>query len=427
MYINSATIEGIRSIKRLRWECPIHSEFSGWHVILGDNGAGKSSFLRAISLLLTGPKEAPGLRQDWDAWMGRGVGHSSIRVALDYQAGLDEWAERGRKTENSYIWVKLDLDRTEAEITADWIGNPQPHRHIWSGKPGWFSAAFGPFRRFAGGEANLRALFYSHPRLARHLSVFGEDVALSECLEWLRQLKHEKLESGRDDHLLDRVQNFVNKSDLLPQGARIAEVTAKGVRFVDGNGCNVPVEELSDGFRSILSLTFELIRQMAQVYGDDGVFDATDSAIIAMPGVVLIDEIDAHLHPTWQRRIGPWFRKHFPKVQFFVTTHSPLICQAAEHGTVFRLPTPGTDEKGGMVTGDELNRLIHGNIADAYATGAFGTNVARSESTQKMLARLAELNQLELDEKLTARQRTEQSELRAMFPTTPHSLAPVAP
>lgn len=426
MYIQSATIEGIRSVRRLTWKCPADVKFAGWHVILGDNGAGKSSFLRAISLLLTGPKEAPGLRQDWDAWMRRDFGHSSIRVDLDHERGADHWAGQGRTGENFYLRARLDLDRGDSEITTDWTGDPDPKRHVWSGKDGWFSAAFGPFRRFAGGEANHRALFYSHPRLARHLSVFGEDVALSECLEWLRQLKHEKLESGDDNHLLDRVQRFVNESELLPQGARIAEVTAKGVRFVDGNDCNVPVEELSDGFRSILSLTFELIRQMAQVYGDDNLFDETNPTAIAMPGVVLIDEIDAHLHPVWQRRIGPWFCQHFPKVQFFVTTHSPIICQAAEHGTVYRLPTPGTDEKGGMITGDELNRLIHGNIADAYATGVFGIKVARSPSTQRMLARLAELNQLELGGKLTALQRREQTKLRATFPTTPHSLAPLS-
>ena len=426
MYIYSASINCIRSIRALEWERPKHSKFEGWHVILGDNGAGKSSFLRAISLVLTGPKEAPGLRQDWDAWMRREAGHSSITLFLDHRQGTDDWAGTGRQTSNFYLKARLDLDRDD-EITTHWSGEPDPKRHVWSGKGGWFSAAFGPFRRFAGGEANLRALFYSHPRLARHLSVFGEDVALSECLEWLRQLKHEKLESGESDHLLDRVQHFVNESGLLPHGTRIAEVTAKGVRFTDGNDCNVPVEELSDGFRSILSLTFELIRQMVDVYGSNDIFNPTDPTSISTRGVVLIDEIDAHLHPTWQRRIGPWFCQHFPKVQFFVTTHSPLICQAAEHGTVYRLPTPGSDEKGGMVTGDELNRLIHGNIADAYATGVFGTDVARSESTQQSLMRLAELNQLELDGKLKSVQRAEQTKLRAMLPTSPHSLAPATP
>ena len=422
MYIQTATIEGVRAIRHLQWERPGSRNFAGWHVILGDNGAGKSSFLRALSLVLTGPREAPGLRQDWDTWMRRDVETASITLDLEHQPGLDEWAQSGRKTENYYLETRLKLTREDSSITTNWNGSPDPLRHVWSGKSGWFSAAFGPFRRFAGGEANLRALFYSHPRLARHLSVFGEDVALSECLEWLRQLKHEKLESGSADHLLDRVQSFVNESGLLPQGAKISEVTAKGVRFIDGNNFNIPVEELSDGFRSILSLTFELIRQMAAVYGDQAIFDDKNASTISQPGVVLIDEVDAHLHPTWQRRIGPWFCRHFPKIQFFVTTHSPLICQGAEHGTVYRLPTPGTEDSGGMIVGDELNRILHGNIADVYATGIFGANVARSPSTQEKLTKLAGLNQAEIFGKLSDDQRREQTELRAMFPTSPHSL-----
>ena len=47
-------------------------------------------------------------------------------------------------------------------------------------------------------------------------------------------------------------------------------------------------------------------------------------------GVILIDEIDAHLHPAWQKRIGFWLKAHFPNIQFIVTTHSPFICQAAD-------------------------------------------------------------------------------------------------
>ena len=77
--------------------------------------------------------------------------------------------------------------------------------------------------------------------------------------------------------------------------------------FVDGNGYRVPVEDLSDGYRSILSMTFELIRQLAATYGPKRVFDPKDPFKVNMPGVVLIDEVDAHLHPTWQRKVGLWF------------------------------------------------------------------------------------------------------------------------
>src|SRR5712671_2638426 len=126
------------------------------------------------------------------------------------------------------------------------------------------------------------------------------------------------------------------------------------------------------------------------------------------PGVVLIDEVDAHLHPTWQRRIGLWLREHFPKMQFIVTTHSPLICQAADVGTVWRLPQPGTNETGRMLAGVELDRLLYGNVLDAYSTEAFGEDINRSEESKKKLHRLAELNYKELHGQLTISERKEQ-------------------
>ena len=99
--------------------------------------------------------------------------------------------------------------------------------------------------------------------------------------------------------------------------------------MLDGRGAQVAVEEMSDGYRSILSLTLELIRLMFSTFDTRAALDAinTTAGTIALPGVVAIDEIDAHLHPAWQQRIGDWFVEHFPETQFFVTTHSPIICR----------------------------------------------------------------------------------------------------
>lgn len=216
------------------------------------------------------------------------------------------------------------------------------------------------------------------------------------------------------------LKEFINSGDFLPHGAQMDEVTSDAVKFIDGNGFAMSVEELSDGYRSILSLTFELIRQLVETYGVDRVF--ADPGVINVPGVVLIDEIDAHLHPTWQRKIGSWLCAHFPKMQFIVTSHSPLICHATPLRSVFRLPRPGADEVGEMLTGATLNRLRYGNVLDAYSTGQFGADVTRSEGGRILLRRLAELNSLELERDLTEEELTEQSNLRAMFPTSPHLL-----
>ena len=426
MYIDRITIKNIRSIKSLEWKID-QGQQAGWHVILGNNGSGKSTLLRSIALALTGPNDALALRQNWHGWMREGRGHSSSSIELDlsHNSHLDRFSGETSDQLNNLLRVRIFLLERNQNIRLDTFMREteiHPERYIWGGNSGWFSAAFGPFRRFTGGNKDYDQLFYSHPRLAAHLSVFGEDVALTECLQWLQALKFKQLENDPEGDLLDSIVEFVNQAGFLPHQTHLDRISSNGVEFIDGNGCKLPVEDLSDGYRSILSLTFELIRQLARVYGSDSIFDPDDPTKIVPPGVVLIDEIDAHLHPTWQRRIGVWFREHFPNLQFIVTTHSPLVCQAATVGTVWRLPKPGSGDTGGMVTGQELDRLLYGNVLDAYGTEAFGSEVTRSEEAKKRLRRLAELNRKELHGNLTSNERQEQETLRATMPTSAHQV-----
>ena len=153
---------------------------------------------------------------------------------------------------------------------------------------------------------------------------------------------------------------------------------------------------------------------MAKAFGPERVFDPTDATRIRPEGVVIIDEVDAHLHPTWQQRIGRWFCEHFPNVQFIVSTHSPLVCQSAENGSIYVLPRSGTDERGGMVKGADLKRLVYGTVLDAYGTEAFGREAAltRSPSSRDMHRRLATLNNTEIRRRLTADEEKERQELR---------------
>ncbi|MBW4475019.1 MAG: AAA family ATPase [Stenomitos rutilans HA7619-LM2] len=418
MYIHLIVIRNIRSIENLFWRIT-PPQAAGWHVIIGDNGSGKSTFLRCISLALIGPIEAAALRQNWNDWLSQKKTSGSIQLGLLFDRTKDKFSGKGRTIESNTLPVKISFSKadTEVKIKSVKIERVDPERFIWSGKSGWFSASYGPFRRFTGGDKEYDRLFYSNPRLASHLSIFGEDVALTEAIRWLQDLQFKKLEKNPEGNLLDSVKEFVNQSEFLPHKVRLESVSSAGVEFIDGDGYKLPVEDLSDGYRSILSMTFELIRQLAQVYGAKNIFDPGDKTKVIVPGVVLIDEIDAHLHPTWQRRIGIWFRTHFPKIQFIVSTHSPLICQAATVGTVWRLPKPGSNESGGMVTGQELDRLLYGNVLDAYGTEAFGANVTRSEESKQLLRRLAELNQKELYEQLSDTEQEEQTNLRAMMPT----------
>jgi len=423
MHIQRIRIANIKSINTLDWAIP-EGQAAGWHVIIGDNGAGKSTFLRAVVLALIGPVEAAGLRLDWDAWLRSGTESGSIRLDLRYDPKLDNFSGPGRRgAELVPAAVLIERDAFLAQLKKNSAVKPNPDRHIWSGAGGWFSAAYGPFRRFSGGDTEYERLLSFRSRLAAHLSVFNEAFALGEGLRWLQELQFKRLERQPEGALLDRLIGFVNQDDFLPHHTRISEVTSSGVVFTDSTDQRVLVENLSDGYRSILSMTFELIRQMVNTYGADAVFDATDSTVITAPGVVLIDEVDAHLHPSWQKRIGLWFRRHFPHVQFIVTTHSPLVCQAATEGSVWRLPRPGDSEPGGMVVGQDLDRLLYGNLLDAYSTGVFGLDSTRSEESQRKLVRLAQLNRKELRSQLSAKEQQEQEQLRSILPTTAYQLA----
>ncbi|HVV85542.1 MAG TPA: AAA family ATPase [Kofleriaceae bacterium] len=405
MYLRRVHLQNVRSIAELTWELPERVASAGWHVILGDNGSGKSSFLQAIALALVGPAEAAWLRQSPRRWLRAGTNRAVIRLdaySADYRATVPRQSFTLHVSPTDFS----DASRTIVSGASETSGP-------------WFAASYGPFRRFTGGDQDLEKSLTGRPDLARHVSLFGEAVALTECLAWLQGLKFKLLEDRDEGALLSAVLAFVNQPGFLPFDVRLVDVTSSGVEIVDGNGFRLPVLDLSDGYRSILSMTFELIRQMALTYGSAGLF-SPDNTQVARPGVVLIDEIDAHLHPTWQRTIGVWFRKHFPNVQFIVSTHSPLICQAAEVGSVFRLPRPGADpaeDRGEMIHGLALQRLLYGNVLDAYGTGVFGEGVTRSDSAQEKLERLAELNTQELVDTLTAEERQEQTTLRAMLPT----------
>ena len=202
-------------------------------------------------------------------------------------------------------------------------------------------------------------------------------------------------------------------------------MTSERVEILDGRGARVEIEDMSDGYRSILSLTLELIRLMFSIFSTDTALNAINpvAGTIALPGVVAIDEVDAHLHPAWQQRIGDWFVERFPETQFFVTTHSPIICRAARRGSVWLLPVPGSGERLRRIVGHDLDRLIDGDILDAYGTDLFGEDVTRSEQSKEKLERLARLNRKRLTIPLSPNEQRDLEWLRATMPSSPSNTA----
>ena len=420
MYLTRVKIENIRIISNFDLELAI-DDAPGWHVILGDNGSGKSTVIRAIAIGLVGKDNAAALRENWSTWLGKNDSPGSIALTVRADPNLDRWVGQGNITRDPIRPnVSLPHSDTQQGIYPNFSGR-FTNRTVWGGGQGWFSAAFGPFRRFRGGDREYDKLYFSHARLAAHLSAFGEDVALSEALEWIKNIQFRALEK---DNTATKLKNgllaFINSSELLPHGAKISEITSSGVMLDNGAGANIPVEEMSDGYRSVLAMTFELLRAMESTFGSDMFLNLldTEAGTVNLPGVILIDEIDAHLHPSWQQRIGTWFVKRFPKSQFLVTTHSPIICQAAEHGSIWRLASPGSEERSGRVSGQDLDRLRYGNILEAFSTEHFGVDVTRSSTSKDMMRELAALNIRSMTCKLTANEEKERLRLQRCLPTS---------
>lgn len=421
MYLQRIEIKNIRNIEQLVLGFP---KPAGWHVLIGDNGAGKSTILRAISLAIMGPREAVSLRLPLPYFIRKGAQEGTIEIKVERDQEFDRYRGTSKPVMAPITaGVKIVKEGENGRV----VGRIEPFknyayadRYIWSDAPGWFSASFGPFRRFTGGNKDWDKIYYSNPKAGAHLSVFGEDVALTESLGWLINLNYKRLENDlAAEKQLGNLKRFINEGRLLPHGTSIDDVSSEGVILLDGNGQRIEITEMSDGFRSILSLTFELMRQMVLVYGPAKVFNNIEQGDfrITLPGVVLIDEIDAHLHPTWQARIGQWFTKYFPNLQFIVTTHSPIICRAAEKGSIWRLSAPGSGRPTQRVEGIALKRLIYGNILEAYDTELFGENTTSSPKTTEMLEQLASLNKKSIMGTISPEEKAEREELLSILPT----------
>ena len=231
MYIRKVHIENIRSIEKLDWEVPEGKE-AGWHVLIGDNGAGKSTVLRAIALALIGKDEWGGLRQHAQDWLKRGSAEGAIIVHpwFTKKEKISFGSSLSRDLFHHLFHDPYDLYAPLSEPLSISINKVsfEDSDHLLYAMGLGFSAAYGPFRRFSGGDEGSEAIFNSLPRLSAHLSVFGESYALTEALKWLRALKFKSLEHKPEGRLLEQLTAFINQLDFLPHQANLSALVHRG-------------------------------------------------------------------------------------------------------------------------------------------------------------------------------------------------------
>jgi hypothetical protein len=391
MYISQVRVENIRGFSGRRnvdltLVRPDGSQ-AGWTVIAGRNGSGKTSLLRAIALTIGGPFVAPTLVPDFRSWTAAGQREGNTELQLtaapeDFQ--LTDGSERTRNLSLNLSWdVAPDRETSRpgsqpvmnhsAAFDANVMVESNPYVFTpWQPDPiGWFCAAYGPSRSLAGGSADTERLMSTPGPVGRLASLFCEDASLPQGVQWLIDNHARSLEGKKWASELGRSAIRVLANGLLPDDYEISEVDSDGL-WVISRGRRFALREMSDGYRSIAALVVDLIKQVRACYADLH-FEVRDGTpVITAPGVVLIDEVDAHLHVSWQRRIGWWLKAHFPNMQFIVTTHSPYICQAADPGGLIRLPGPNEDEPPKVVGQDLYDRVVKGNGDDPVLSELFG-------------------------------------------------------
>jgi hypothetical protein len=204
---------------------------------------------------------------------------------------------------------------------------------------GWFAVGYGAFRRLTRKSQIIVPSLESQARYTNFLTQFSEDEPLSAFERWMVYLDYRIAKIGDKDAQRQKDIGISAINALLPDGTRFDSVTAEGRILFDIGGSKVPTIGLSDGYRSVLALSGDLVWRLIQSFPD-----TTDP--LREEGVVLIDELDIHLHPIWQRDIAQLLQEQFPNLQFIVATHSPLIASGAgENSLTLKFSMVGSKAK----------------------------------------------------------------------------------
>jgi hypothetical protein len=368
--------------------------YAGWTVFAGRNGSGKSTLLKAIALSLVGPLAAQALVGYFSGWVRNGRPRGQVSSCMTRDPMYDSVQLAGRDinhpTEGMMLW--------EPHIGASPGGTLPPNTGIYSEArgawgeraDGWFVAGYGPQRRL-GPQSEWLAHLYSDPVCARLVNLFLDAATLTESVEWLKSVHFRALEERPGAaELRDAVLALLNDG-MLPDGSRAKRVDSEGLWVTRGD-VTLPLEQLSDGYRTLTALVLDMVRRLWATYGELHLEPAPEGHLCCkLPGIVLIDEVEAHLHIAWQQKIGFWLTSRFPAIQFLVTTHSPFICQAASPRGLIRLPGPGEARSMEHVPESLFLAIVNGSADDAVLTELFGLEHPHSDRAESLRNEVATL------------------------------------
>jgi predicted ATPase len=361
-HLKTLRIQNIGPFEDLRLEMDEH-----WNVLVGDNGVGKSTILKAIALAVCG-RAAQGYADRLIQ-----VGKSSAEIALETSDGKRYVTKLFRTS-----------DRTEVESL--------PTRPLES--EGWLVVGFPPVRSVTWRPVAGPQLEEGKRRPTADdvlPLVAGEpDPRMDELKQWIISLDYwiEKAGAGNGKpksfyaglrNELFRIMSRLT-SDIHVEFDRVEPETRRVlVRTDDGL---LPIEAVSQGTASLMGWVGFLVQRLYAVFSET-------PRPCYEPAIVLVDEIDAHMHPEWQQRLVHRLSEEFPNIQFIVTTHSPLVVAGMPVSQVFRFDRNAA----GQVVRLEIPPDMTMGRTDQILTGRlFGLRTTLDPQTEHAIGRFRELS-----------------------------------
>ena len=340
-------------------------------LLLGDNGSGKTTLLQAVALAAFGPAVAhANLGARHLVRLRSSSGHGATgRIHAVFRLHRQDSATDERSDSILEIQPRGELEQ------IDFLGRKELWDRVFESKnDAYFIVAYGATRRVEPGES-LDMGARAKPRFLRAQrvqSVFHDSYSLIPLTYWLPQL--ESSNPGRYKQVVRLINRILRSERFTFTG----HLDGSDYRFERG-GTQVPFQSLSDGYRALVGWVADLLYHVC--FGCPAGRKLVDNC-----GIVLVDEVDLHLHPKWQMSVVETLAESLPKMQFVLTSHSPLIAGSLERTNVIRLRLGRN--RSSVLPAEES---IHGLDADQILlTKLFGLTSTRARAKDHQLDALTQ-------------------------------------